>query len=87
MRLCSALIRKYVNVLVIDTTSESLDEGVISSAAFVVHADLDGVVGRYFGEVATGEQTAMISTEYIQCSGPGNRLIERLDAEIRSYAV
>lgn len=77
----------HVNVLVLDTTPESLDEGVIGPAAFVVHADLDGVVGRHFSEVATGEQPTMISTEYIQCNGPGNRLIERLDAEIRSYAV
>ena len=58
-----AFIAVQIDFLVLDGSSEALDESVASARALAVDANQDAVVNQHAGEFGTGELAALIGVE------------------------
>jgi len=87
MRSADGVIRVQIDLLIFDALPESLDEHVISPAAFSVHADLNAVVGQEPRELLAGELAPLVGVEDLGAAILHDRLPHRVEAEVRRQRI
>ena len=70
-----------IYLFVFHRAPEPLDKHVVAPGRLAIHADRDLVPQQQPGEVAAGKLAALIGVEYLRLAMPGERLLNRLDAE------
>src|ERR1700745_160919 len=81
-RLADTVVSLEIDLFVFDRAPEPLDKDVVTPRALAVHADRDGGVEPQASEVGAGELTALVGVENLGPSMPGERLLDRLEAEL-----
>lgn len=71
-----------IHLLVFHRASEALHEHVVAPAAFPVHADGDPLTQKDGGEGGARKLRALIAVEDGRLAVAGQRLLQRLDAEL-----
>ncbi len=74
---CASVKRLMLSLLAVE----------IHPASFAVHADPDAMFLEYVGEGRAGELAALVGVEDAGCAMPGQRFVERRDAEVRVEGV
>ena len=85
LRLGHAVVGAQIDFLVFDRSPKPLDEHIVASGALAVHSDGDLRVHQHAREIDARELTALIRIENVGPSLPGQRFLERLDAEGRFH--
>src|SRR5665647_3710943 len=81
-RLTDAVIGSQINFFVFDRPPQPLDEHVIAPGTAAIHADRDGVLQQQASECGAGELTALVGVENLWPTVSGERLLDRLKAEL-----
>jgi hypothetical protein len=81
------LVGAQIHFLVLDRFPQPFHEHVVAPAALAVHADGDAIVLEQLREFETGELAALIGIEYLRRAVALDRLLYRLDAEVRRQCV
>src|SRR3954453_580677 len=81
--LADRVVGPEIHLLVLDRSPEPLDEDVVAPGALAIHADGDAGLEEHVGEVGAGELRALVGVEDLGPAMPGERLLQRLDAECR----
>jgi hypothetical protein len=81
-RLADAVVGPEIDFFVFDRAPEPLDEDVVTPGRLAVYADRDGVVEKQTGERGAGELAALIGIENLGPAVLGQRLLDRLKAEL-----
>jgi hypothetical protein len=81
------LVGLEVDLLIFDGSPESLDQDVVAPASLAGHADGDLVRLQHPDELQAGELATLIGIVNLRSAGPGDRFLQRLDAEVGVYRV
>jgi hypothetical protein len=73
------------HVLVLQAPPQPLDEDVVQEPPLAVHADPDAAAFQFVKKPGAGELYALVRIENLGLTIPGDRLLQRLDAEIRLH--
>src|SRR5439155_25818515 len=71
-----------IDLFVFDRAPEPLDEDVVAPGALAIHADRDRVLDQQAGELGAGELAALVGVEDLRPAVFGERLLDRLEAEL-----
>ena len=76
-----------IDAFVFERPPESLDHDVVHPAPFAVHRDFDVGILQYAGERIAGKLAALIGVEDFRLAETAERLLQRLNAELRMHRV
>src|SRR6516225_4022691 len=80
-------IGMQVDLLILQTAPQPLDEDVVHTAAFAIHADCDTAPIEHCDELDVGELAALVGVEDLRPAVSGQRFLQGLDAEVRAERV
>jgi len=80
LRLGDAGISMQIDLLILQAAPQPLDEDVVHTATFAVHADRNAAMLEHAGEFGADELAALIGVEDLGPAVPGQRLLKSLDA-------
>lgn len=72
----------HVDFAVFDGTPQPLDLDVVAPGTPTIHADGDPLAQQHAGEGLTGKLAALVGIENLGLTVAGQRVLERLDAEV-----
>jgi len=70
-----------INMLILDSSPESLNKDIIPPGAFAIHADSDLVVCEEFGKSQAGELATLIGVHDLRLAVFFDGLFERVQAK------
>src|ERR1700759_971214 len=73
------------HVLIFQAAPQPLDKDVVEEPPFPIHADPDTARFQFIEEARAGELDPLIGVEYFRRPMTCNRVLQRLDAEIRLH--
>ena len=82
-RLLHAVIGPQINLLIFDAAPEALRKHIVPPSPLPIHADCDFVSDEHAGEGGARKLRALIRVDDLRLAVPGQRLLQRLDAERR----
>src|SRR6516164_8121889 len=80
-------IGMQVDLLILQTAPQPLDEDVVHTAAFAIHADCDTAPIEHCDELGVGELAALVGVEDLRPAVSGQRFLQGLHAEVRAERV
>ena len=86
-QLRSGLEGVEIDALVLQGAPEPLDEDIVHPPASAIHADADFGVAQHAGEGVAGKLAALVRVEDFRLTEPGQRLLQRRDAEAGIHRV
>src|SRR3990172_2636610 len=87
VRFWRTLVGMQVDLLVLHASPQPLDEHIVDPSALAVHADADALGLKHFAERGSGKLRAMVGVEDLRAPEPIERLLERLDTEVRGERI
>lgn len=87
LRLGDRAVGVEIDLLILRVPPEPLDKDVVHPAALAVHADAHALGLQDPGELPVGELRPLLGIEDPRRSASGERLVQRLEAEIRRERV
>ena len=86
-QLRSGLVTMQVNILVLDAAPQPLDEHVVDPSTLSIHADLNSVGLQRIDPFPAGKLGSLVRVENFRLAVFFQRLLQRLDAEVRRHRV
>src|SRR6516162_6334041 len=80
-------IGMQVDLLILQTAPQPLDEDVVHTATFAIHADGDTAPIEHCDDLGVGELAALVGVEDLRPAVSGQRFLQGLDAEVRAERV
>src|SRR6478752_6750428 len=80
--LADAVIGMQIDLLIFDRPPQPLDKDIVAPRTATIHADRDRVLQQQAGERGAGELIALVGIEDLRSAVPGQRLLDRLEAEL-----
>jgi len=76
-----------IDLFIFDAAPEPFDEHVVDPATVAIHADSDAGFFQHLDPSFTGELRTLIGVEDLGSAVFGQRLLRRIDTEIRTQCV